>query len=161
MEEEYYVQSKEYPNYEVSNLGNIRNRKTGTIRKLTNRNGYRKIRINNKDINVHKMVGETFFEGDHTGLEINHKDGNKANNTVNNLEWVTASENVKHAYRTGLKHRSGCTPWVKVIDESTGKVYENAVECAKDIGGTGPGIIYALNRNGLYKGRPLKRYEGE
>lgn len=158
---EHYKTCDRYPKYEISNLGNVRNKITGTVRKQTNRNGYRKIRINNKDVNIHKLVAEAFLDGYHEGLEINHKDGNKANNRADNLEWVTKKENILHAYRTGLKHRTGGTPWVKVIDMITGIIYENAVECAKAIGGTGPGVIYALNHSGIYKKRPLQRYKEE
>jgi hypothetical protein len=57
----------------------------------------------NKNITTHRLLAITFMDAlDFPELQINHKDGNKLNNDLSNLELVTASENVKHAYRTGL-----------------------------------------------------------
>lgn len=49
---------------------------------------------------VHRLVAEAFIPRDETRLEVNHRDGDKRNNHVSNLEWVTRSENVAHAYQT-------------------------------------------------------------
>lgn len=54
---------------------------------------------------VHRLVAEAFIPREDETLVINHIDGNKANNSVNNLEWVTYSENNQHAYDTGLHKR--------------------------------------------------------
>ena len=56
-----------------------------------------------KVVLVHRLVANAFIPNRESGMEINHLDGDKTNNTVENLEWVTASENVLHAYATGLK----------------------------------------------------------
>lgn len=58
-----------------------------------------------KTLTTHRLILNTFI-GD-SDLECNHKDGNKQNNKLENLEWVTQSENEKHAYRTGLKSKRG------------------------------------------------------
>lgn len=52
---------------------------------------------------VHRLVAECFIPNPNNAPEINHKDGDKSNNTVDNLEWCTRSENAIHAIRTGLK----------------------------------------------------------
>ena len=153
---ERYKTIKNHPGYEVSNLGNIRNKKTGTVRALTNRSGYRKIRLDNQDESVHRLVAETFFEGPFDGMQVNHLDGDKSNNFLGNLEWVTPSENIRHAYATSLKRHSGGIPPIGVYDESTGKQYESLVECANDIGGTRQGILYSIRHGRLYKGRLLR-----
>lgn len=65
---------------------------------------YRRIRI-------HTLVAETFFEKPKgNNICVNHKDGNKLNNHISNLEWVTRTENCRHAARTGLMAR-GQTHW--------------------------------------------------
>lgn len=51
---------------------------------------------------VHRLVAEVFLPNDNTSLEINHIDGDKSNNCVNNLEWCTRSENIRHAVKNGL-----------------------------------------------------------
>ena len=152
---EHYVTITSHPNYEVSDLGNVRNKKTGTIRKLTDRKGYRKVRLNNQDESVHRLVAEAFYEGNHDGLQVNHKDGNKANNRVDNLEWVTSSENVKHAFDHGLKQPAGGCPPTRVFDESTDTYYSSIADCARNINGTRAGIVYSMKQNKSYKGHRI------
>jgi hypothetical protein len=60
-------------------------------------------RTNNKFIAVHRVVAFTYIENNNPEKkEINHKDGNKANNNVSNLEWCTRGENMRHGYSTNL-----------------------------------------------------------
>lgn len=57
---------------------------------------------------IHSLVAEAFIGPRPLGADVNHRDGNKANNCIANLEYATRSENVRHAYRTGLiPDRSG------------------------------------------------------
>lgn len=55
-----------------------------------------------KNARVHRLVAQTFIPNPDNLREVNHKDGNKLNNNIDNLEWVTSSENNKHAWNTGL-----------------------------------------------------------
>lgn len=73
-----------------------------------------------KDYQVHRLVAEAFLDNPENKPVIDHIDGNKQNNHVNNLEWVTVRENNVRAYQTGLKRRihggqfvKGGTPWNK------------------------------------------------
>lgn len=67
--------------------------------------GYKRVSLSKngivKTISVHRLVAITFIEGD-SKLTVNHKDGNKLNNHFSNLEFISSSENLKHAHRTGL-----------------------------------------------------------
>lgn len=68
---------------------------------------------------------------------MNHKDGNKRNNHISNLEWNTMSENITHAYRNGLKQRpdNADSPKCKVRIVETGEVFESIGSCARAING--------------------------
>lgn len=93
------------PNYEVSNLGEIRNVQTKQIKKLRlERNGYLRVTLypSWKTYNIHRIVALVFLERPSEDYVVNHKDGVKTNNNVINLEWVTESENCKHAYKNKL-----------------------------------------------------------
>lgn len=103
--EEIWKPIKDYPNYEVSNLGNIKNLKFTKERFLkvqTNKNGYSHVVLSNNGIHttwrVHKLVINAFSKNTNKDLEVNHKDGVKNNNVLTNLEWVTRSENMKHSF---------------------------------------------------------------
>ena len=68
--------------------------------------GYAKLRLQSKphakQVMVHRLVAETYIPNPDNKPEVNHKDGDKLNNHVSNLEWSTRSENAKHALDTGL-----------------------------------------------------------
>lgn len=72
--------------------------------------GYIQIRfyINGKVYHkyVHRMVAEAFIPNPNNYTDVNHKDGNKQNNFVDNLEWVSHSQNIKHAENKGLLQRN-------------------------------------------------------
>ncbi len=91
-------------NYEVSNLGNVRRIKTGKLLSQQNSNGYKTVTLweNGKEKTkyVHRLVAIAFLEQSESKNEVNHKDGNRSNNCLDNLEWVTASENILHGYKT-------------------------------------------------------------
>lgn len=94
-----------YDNYEISNLGNIRNKTTKRIRALSvnKSNGYYKCLLSlgeagkTATVYAHRLVAEAFIANLDNKPQVNHIDGNKLNNNVNNLKWVTNQENQIHA----------------------------------------------------------------
>ena len=95
--------------YEVSNEGRVRSRVSGQPRLLKTsltKTGRINVAVGKgKDRRteyVHKLVLEAFISPRPKGLEANHKNGTPSDNRVSNLEWVTRSENMVHAYRNGL-----------------------------------------------------------
>lgn len=98
--------------YEVSNYGRVKNSLTGQIMTGTiNSYGYRVYRLskgqNRKDFKGHRMVALAFLPTIPGKNDVNHKDGDKLNNSVDNLEWVTRRENNYHARNSlGLSYDS-------------------------------------------------------
>lgn len=102
----------------VSNLGNVKLtkqcRKThvalkpGLLKPQIGEWGYAIVNLQSpneyKRISVHRLVALTFIPNPLNKPQVNHIDGNKLNNCVDNLEWVTVSENLKHAYKNGLNY---------------------------------------------------------
>ena len=99
-----------FPQYEVSIFGEVRSlRKKGYKYNVlvVGNHGYRYITLYNKrvtrTVTIHRLVAEHFLPAPLVeGLEINHMDGNKLNNSAWNLEWCTRQHNIKHAWATGL-----------------------------------------------------------
>lgn len=104
-----------FPGYSVTTSGDIISRKRGKEKLLyqkTHKQGYKEVNLSNNGITrtllVHRIVAKAFIPNPHNKPEVNHKDGNKANNHVDNLEWVTVEENNLHAKENGfLKPRYG------------------------------------------------------
>ena len=144
----------DFPSYEVSDLGHVRNKNTQHMKTTWHDNdGYLKVTLMKFDNGkksyrktVHRLVAEAFMGGKHDTLQVNHINGIKDDNRVTNLEWVTGSENVKHAYDTGLRRPSGGRGEIrKVRVVESGGVYDNLHECAKAIGSDSGNISKCLH----------------
>lgn len=90
--------------YQVSSWGRVRNVETGKLLKpYKNSKGYLKVglKVHGKRVpdkhRVNRLVAKAFIENPNNLPQVNHKDGNKENNSVTNLEWITNSDNMKHA----------------------------------------------------------------
>lgn len=102
------VKVEGYEMYLVNEEGTVVNSRTGRVlREDLSSAGYKRVTMSaegkTKRMTVHRIVAETFLIKNNETDVVNHKDGNKLNNCVENLEWVTPSENARHAFRTGLR----------------------------------------------------------
>lgn len=92
--EERFVILDNHPDYEISNTGIVREFKSKRVKQQTNSNkGYKLICLNGKQYLVHRLVASTFIPNPENYPQVNHKDENKTNNSVNNLEWCTNDYN--------------------------------------------------------------------
>lgn len=131
-----------FSRYEASNFGRVRAlnyKNSGLIKilKPAESNGYLKtVLINDngkyKSLSIHKIITLAFYGERMQGQEVNHKDGNKLNNSIINLEYCTRSDNVKHSYDNGLQ-----SP-MRGEDNASSKLTDKDVimiKCAKMKGG--------------------------
>ena len=108
---EVWTPIKDY-DYEVSSFGRVRNKVTKRILSIfdKNRMGYYRVILfkehKRKRFFIHRLVAEAFIENCENKKQVNHKDGNKQNNNIENLEWTTSSENQLHSYYV-LKNKTG------------------------------------------------------
>lgn len=90
--------------YEASTEGHIRNKRTKHILKeFAGKGRYLRTQFDGKTQTVHRVIAKAFLPVENGKDFVNHKDGHKENNSVENLEWCTRSENMEHAYKMGLK----------------------------------------------------------
>ena len=157
-----------FPTYEISTLGNIRNKKTKhMLSPNISQRGYKYVCLwkDGKHVTkyIHKTMGETFLPNPENKPMVNHKNGNKLANVITNLEWSTYSENNKHAYDTGLKiisdkvretaRRMGTSDAAKqaaynrhpnVLIVETGEIFESHIEVANLLGCKPPSVRRCL-----------------
>ena len=142
--------------YEVSSYGRVFNKSrtiksnsTGATRAIDRREkthsdngkGYKFVWLykNNKGHRryVHRLVAEAFIPNPESKKTVNHKDGDKSNNHVTNLEWATYKENNDHARRVGLNRNNGGSIQVDQLNKDTGEVittFKSAVEASNVTG---------------------------
>jgi hypothetical protein len=163
--------------YQASNFGNIKSvdriikhtrckkmHRNETILKQHRsiRNGYMHVSLCVGNIaktkRVHRLILSAFKPTNNKKMQCNHIDGDKTNNNINNLEWVTQSENMKHAYETCLE----VPTWNRrVIRLNDLKIYDSLTDAAIDNGGKKPTSILRVcnGYRSQYKGNRFAYYE--
>jgi hypothetical protein len=142
--------------YAISNFGRIASvaskKHISVLHPTDNGKGYKLIKITTpkrKNLYIHRLVAHAFIPNPENKSEVNHKDGNKSNNTVENLEWVTLQENRTHCKTTGLILRGEHTTQSKLTEADVreirrifrGNPAENKTEVGRRFGVTCTTII--------------------
>lgn len=149
---EKWKKLKKFGDYQISNFGNIKSpdvemktptgknwiRKGKLLKPYKSKKGYLSVdlRINGKRkiMLVHRLVAETFIPNIYNKPQINHIDGDKTNNNVNNLEWCTNGENQLHAFKNGLQKGNFKHPNSKLTLEQVLYIKNNCVLGSKKNG---------------------------
>ena len=138
---------EEATNYEVSNYGNIRNTKSGQILNPgVAGNGYKQVSLKMKNSNkfekryVHRLVATYWIPNPENKREVNHIDLDRTNNCVENLEWITSSDNQKHKYEKGNYKTSNRKVAQMDLDNNIIAIFDSVVQAAQAMGGSRQGI---------------------
>ena len=147
--------------YQVSNLGRVRSlyyqghKREKILKTSRYSNDYLKVTLcknsdNHKDYMVHRLVAQAFIPNTNNYPQINHIDSNRQNNCVSNLEWCTASQNIKHAYVYGNRkpvERTSLSKIVKCLDLNGNllKVYPTIAKAKEDVTG-----VYSNNNSSIH-----------
>ena len=140
--------------YEVSNFGKLRNKVTGhTLSQRMDRYGYMVIGLSSegktRTETVHRVVAKTFIPNLGHKKQVNHIDGDKTNNRVENLEWCDASRNIRHRV-----YELGVNPLIQtkqILCVENGKVFPSVREAARWAGVPHNGIVLAAQHKPQHK----------
>lgn len=150
--------------YKVSNIGNIksldryehndyhgsRHLKETILKTYYHKKGYKMVILHKEGtinrLYIHRIVATSFIENINNYPTINHIDGIKDNNIVDNLEWCTQKQNVNHAYDNYFNKMSNKTKLIKIIDNS--EYYFRSSTKACEFIGRKHGYIYSCNKFG-------------
>lgn len=143
--------------YEVSNMGRVKSLHRSQIiilKQHVDHSGYMHVCLNKDGTpntkRVHRLVAIAFIQNPNNYEIVNHKDGNKKNNTVDNLEWCTQSYNIKHAYHNSLMNRNKQKKIV-ILYKRYGK-YDSITEASEALGVTSGALSNAIHRNSSIHG---------
>ena len=121
--------------YQISNLGNVKSFKSVSKNKILKpvlRKGYATVILRKNKVNklhsIHRLIATAFIPNPDNLPQVNHIDGNKSNNNVDNLEWCTHLENMRHAFKTGLVNRKPLTNEQKLKVSKATKEVMNRLE---------------------------------
>lgn len=158
--------------YQVSSLGRIKSlyrwngkafySREHIIKSYINKNGYVYIALmknnKNKNCRLHRLVAEAFIPNPENKLQINHIDGNKQNNRVDNLEWCTASENIQHAYDNNLNNNDKQKIKIAQYDMNGNllNVYQSLIEASNKTGVHLSKISLCINNKYKYRNKKEK-----
>lgn len=145
--------------YYISKNGDVYNSLSNIILKPHIERGYKRYRFLSKNYYMHRLLAIQFMPRSNMRTEVNHKDGDKLNNNLDNLEWVTHSHNIKHAYDNNLiPDRKGCNhPRSRITDKQLSIIrflLDDGRLMVKDIAvffGLGYGVVSGIKNGRSYK----------
>ena len=150
--EEYKI-IKQEPNYAISKTGKVLSIKRNCLRNTyIKNNGYEQITIGNNHYYIHRLVAEAFLPNPNNYTVINHKDHNRKNNHVDNLEWCTTQYNNSYSNcNQRLKECRGLNVKVTNLDTNEVNKFLSIRDAAKFLNIGNSALCYTLSHSGIYK----------
>jgi len=156
-----------FTHHTIDDVGNVTNLKTGNVKShWLGANGYYHVDIQEKGIPkkyaIHRLLAKAFIPNTEGKRTVNHKDGDKLNNKLDNLEWATDKENIQHAYDTGLQPYRRNYELHEYDDMLTGKFLlgESLTSISKGCNQSLTSLSYYL-REAAERNKLLPEYEKE
>lgn len=138
--------------YEITRDGEVINKHTGKhLKPQKNGKGYYRVGIGKNLMFVHRLVAEKYVPNPDNKPQVNHIDGNKLNNSADNLEWVTNQENRNHALENGLHLCGDKCPWAKLTKEQVEFIRNHKELDSKELA-----ILFNVSDSHI---REIRRYE--
>lgn len=151
MWKKYFYNNKE-TEYSISDSGDVRKDTNNYILSQSTQQNYKFVTLliegKQKRMRVHRLVAETYIENPDNKPYVNHINGQRDDNNVENLEWVTPSENTQHAVATGLMNNGRKRAVIQYnLDGIKMMVFESATEAARQTGGSQSKICDCCKRH--------------
>ena len=125
--------------YQISNLGRVKRVTTGRILKGgKDKDGYLMVKLYKNNIRsnkkIHRLVAEAFIPNPENKPQVNHADENKTNNSLDNLEWMTAKENINHGTRNERAAKTKSIPIIATnLTTGESQEFNSTKECARQL----------------------------
>lgn len=162
--DEKWKRVPDHPKYWISNYGGAYSDKTNKYLDGNPLKGYFQVHFDGKGYLIHNIMMKTFVDCPKNIKKpvVNHKDGNKTNNVLNNLEWVSSSYNTQHAHDTGLIHGNPCIQYCPITGREIAR-YINAAHAHRKTKANQKCITFCCRKIAKYKtaGNFVWRYEND
>ena len=140
MNNEIWKDVKNYEGlYQISNLGRVKSliSKNKILKPSKNKRGYMIVALSKNKIikryGVHQIVANNFIKNEYNKMQVNHIDGNKQNNCVENLEWCNCQENMLHAYKNKLTNGKRIPVMQLDLDGNLIKIWNSQIEASRKL----------------------------
>ncbi|AFH59644.1 NUMOD4 domain-containing protein [Paenibacillus caseinilyticus] len=143
--------------YEVSNLGRVKRlSNSGTCKEKIlkpqfQRDGYKRVDLSKKGqkkrFPIHRLVASAFIPNPQNKEQVNHQNGNKLDNRLDNLNWMTRKENIAHAHETGLVKKNENPVIATQLDTGEQRQFKSQKEASRELG------VYPKNISNVLNGR--------
>lgn len=144
-----------FDDYTITRDGDvINNRWNRKVKPQPNNKGYLRVQICGEFRFVHRLVAEKYIPNPYNKPQVNHIDGNKLNNSAENLEWVSNAENRRHAVENGLHIHGEKCPWSKLSENDVAFIREHTELNNGELGemfNVAPATVYSVRNHKSWK----------